>query len=50
MDAAIEVTFFGRDSLDEFLIAKQEIEGFFFVVFFFFWLLTGINYLNFIVS
>ena len=49
MDAAIEVTFFGRDSLDEFLIAKQEIEGFFFC-FCFFWLLTGINYLNFIVS
>lgn len=33
MDAANEVTFFGRDSLDEFLIAKQEIEGFLFFVF-----------------
>ena len=29
MDAANEVAFFGRDSLDEFLIAKQEIEVFF---------------------
>ena len=44
MDAANEVTFFGRDSLDEFLIAKQETEGFFFL------LLTGINYLNFVIS
>ena len=47
MDAANEVTFFGRDSLDEFLIAKQEKRVFCFL---FFWLLTGINYLNFIVS